>query len=149
MRKLGVTAAIAAVAAWLLDPQSGRRRRALLRDRTAGLLRRTATRSARAGRHVAADAHGLVQKATHLREEPKDFDDATLKSKVETELFRPADAPKGQLNVNVQYGVVQLRGAVDSPELVEELARRTRSVRGVREVENLLHVTGTPAPMHQ
>lgn len=149
MRKLGITAALAAAAAWFFDPASGRRRRALLRDRTAGLFRRSASRSARAGRGLSADAYGLVQKATHLRAEPKDYDDATLKDKVETELFRPADAPKGQVDVNVQHGIVQLRGAVDSPDLIDDLVKRTRSIQGVREVENLLHVKGTPAPMHQ
>ncbi len=149
MRKFGITAALAAAAAWLLDPTSGRRRRALLRDRTAGFFRRGVRRSARAGRHVAADTQGMVQRATHVREEPKVLDDATLKNKVETELFRAADSPKGQISVNAQHGVVQLRGEVDSPDLIDDLVRKTRSIQGVREVENLLHVPGSPAPMHQ
>ena len=149
MRKFGIAAALAAAAAWLLDPVSGRRRRAQLRDRLPALARRGVARGGRARRRVTADTYGLVRKATHLHERPKDLDDATLKNKVETELFRPADAPKGQVSVNVQHGVVQLRGAVDSPDLIDDLVKRTRSIRGVREVENLLHLPGTPAPMHQ
>ncbi len=78
-----------------------------------------------------------------------DYDDQTLKAKVETELFRAADAPKGQVAVNAQHGVVQLRGEVGSPELIDELVARARAVQGVREVENLLHLPGSPAPMHQ
>lgn len=148
MRKVGF-AAVGAAIAWLLDPQAGRRRRAMVRDRSAGLLRRGARRGELAARGVASEAYGLKQKATHLREEPKDFDDQTLKAKVESELFRDADAPKGQVSVNAQHGIVQLRGEVDSPELIDELVGRTRSVQGVREVENLLHLPGAEAPMHQ
>ena len=86
---------------------------------------------------------------THLQEEPKEFDDATLANKVRTEIFRAADAPKGDVSVNVQDGVVQLRGEVEQPELIKDLVEQTRKIQGVREVENLLHVPGTEAPMHQ
>jgi osmotically-inducible protein OsmY len=148
MRKLGIMAALAAAAAWLFDPASGRRRRALLRDRTVGFVRRSVRRSERFGRHLASDSRGFAQRATH-REEPKVLDDATLKDKVETEIFRHADSPKGRVNVNAQHGIVQLRGEVDSPDMIEELVEKTRKIQGVRDVENLLHVPGTPAPMHQ
>jgi osmotically-inducible protein OsmY len=149
MRKLGIAAAAGAAFMWLFDPEGGRRRRALFRDRSLSVVRRFFRRGARTGRAVTAEAYGVTQKAMHLREQPKDYDDATLKSKVETELFRDADAPKGQVDVNTQDGIVQLRGEVDSPELIETLVERARSVQGVREVENLLHLPGTPAPMHQ
>ena len=134
---------------WLFDPAAGRRRRALVRDRGLAFLRRGARSGVRAGRGVGADAYGVGKKAMHVREQPKSFDDVTLKNKVETELFRDADAPKGQVDVNAQDGVVQLRGEVGSPELIDELVERARRVQGVRDVENLLHVPGTPAPMHQ
>ena len=149
MRKVALLAAAAAGIAWLLDPEAGRRRRALLRDRVAAFFRRGVRSGERAAHGVASEAYGLKQKATHLREQPKDFDDGTLKAKVETELFRAADSPKGTVNVNAQHGVVQLRGQVESPQLIDELVARTRSVQGVREVENLLHLPGSPAPMHQ
>jgi osmotically-inducible protein OsmY len=68
---------------------------------------------------------------------------------VETVIFRDADSPKGSVNVNVQNGVVQLRGEIERPELIDELVEKTRKVQGVEAVENLLHVPGTPAPMHQ
>ncbi len=148
MRKLGIIAAAAAAGAWLYDPGSGRRRRAQLRDRTAGFFRRSARRGGRFGRHMASDTQGLAQRATH-REQPKVLDDATLKNKIETEIFRAADSPKGRVSVNAQHGIVQLRGEVDSPELIDDLAQKVRSIQGVREVENLLHLAGTPAPMHQ
>ena len=149
MQRVGLGAAIGAAMMWLLDPAAGRRRRAILGDRTLAFFRRGARRAERAGGAVAAEAYGVAQKAAHLREEPKDHNDETLKSKVESELFRDADAPKGQVDVNAQDGVVQLRGEVDSPELIDELVQRARSEQGVQDVENLLHVPGTEAPMHQ
>jgi hypothetical protein len=142
---LGIGAALGAVLAYFFDPQNGKRRRHVTRDRTLAIVRRGGRR---AGGYVAAEADGLMQKATHLREEPKDLDDVTLARKVETEIFRPADAPKGSVDVNVVDGVVQLRGEVESPDLVDELVAKARSVQGVRDVENLLHLPGTPAPMH-
>ena len=73
----------------------------------------------------------------------------TLARQVESELFREDSAPKGQISVNAANGVVQLRGEVEQPELIDELVQRARSVQGVRDVENLLHLPGQEAPMHQ
>jgi osmotically-inducible protein OsmY len=134
-------AVIGAALAYFFDPQQGARRRNMARDRFVAFFRRRGREAARAGRGVGAEAYGLKQKATHLREEPKTFDDQTLKAKVESEVFRP-DAPKGTVNVNVENGVVYLRGEVERPEIVSELESRVRSVQGVERVENLLH---TPA----
>jgi hypothetical protein len=71
--------------------------------------------------------------------------DVTLAHKVETILFRDRDVPKGQININAEEGVVFLRGEVDRPELVGELEARVRAVKGVRAVENLLHLPGRPS----
>jgi len=149
LRKLFFGGVLGTVGALLLDPQQGKRRRKELLDRAAGLFRRTTDRAERAGRGVGARVHGVSQQVKHRREEPKDFDDVTLARKVETEIFRDADVPKGQIVVNVQEGVVQLRGEVPSDDMVEALVEKTRRVEGVLEVENLLHLPGTPAPMHE
>ena len=76
-------------------------------------------------------------------------DDVTLAQQVESELVREETAAKGQISVNAANGVVQLRGEVEQPELIDELVQRARSVQGVLEVENLLHLPGQDAPMHQ
>ena len=141
--------ALGALLAYFFDPTSGAHRRHTLRDRTTGFFRSSARQAARTGRGVAAEAYGVSQKVQHLKEEPKDFDDATLADKIRSEVFRPADVPKGQINVNVQDGVVQLRGEVLRRDLIDDLVKRTRKVQGVRDVENLLHLPGTPAPMHE
>ena len=102
-----------------------------------------------AGQPVTSQAYGVAQKAQHLREQPKEYDDNTLVRKVETEIFRGAEVPKGQINVNAVEGVVELRGEVESQEMIDALVAKTRKVQGVRDVENLLHLAGTPAPMHE
>ena len=92
---------------------------------------------------AAAQTHGLTQKATHLKEEPKPQpDDVTLARKVETEIFREPDVPKGKINVNAENGKIVLRGEVDSAELIDDLVSKAHKVQGVEEVESLLHTPG-------
>jgi osmotically-inducible protein OsmY len=132
---------------YFFDPQQGRRRRAMAGDRVAGFFRRRVRQGERFGRAASSQAEGLVQKAKHLEEEPKPQpDDVTLTRKVETEIFRDADIPKGQINVNAENGKVFLRGEVGQPKLIRDLEQRARSVQGVKDVENLLHLPGTEAP---
>ena len=138
-----IAAALGALLAYFFDPQNGKRRRNVTRDRVVATTRRSASGATSA---VGSQAYALKQKATHLGEEPKEFDDVTLAHKVESEIFRPDDVPKGNINVNVENGVVYLRGEADRPELIDELVERARQVQGVRDVENLLHLPGTPAP---
>ena len=75
--------------ALFFDPQEGRRRRAMLVDRSAALFRRTGRRAERAGRGVGVRVSGMSQQVQHLKEEPKDFDDVTLARKVETDSATP------------------------------------------------------------
>ena len=145
-----VAGLLGAALAFLFDPQSGRRRRAHARDRVAGAIRRLGRRGGRFGRHVGSRGRGYAARVSHeTPEERLHPDDATLTQKVESELFRPADVPKGQINVNVQHGVVQLRGEVPQPEMIRDLVEKARQIAGVRDVENLLHLPGTAPPMHQ
>jgi osmotically-inducible protein OsmY len=147
MRRLLGLIGLGAALTYFLDPQQGRRRRALARDKVGAFYRRRVRQGERFGRTASAGAQGVVQKAKHLEEEPKPQpDDATLARKVETEIFRDADVPKGQINVNAENGKVYLRGEVGQTGLIKDLEERTRKVQGVQDVENLLHLPGTPAP---
>jgi gas vesicle protein len=149
MRRLTIGAWLGAALAFFFDPQSGARRRAMTRDRVAGISRRKLRQAERAAEQFRSDARGTILRFKHRPEQPKDFDDVTLARKVETEIFRSPDAPKASVSVNAQEGVVQLRGEVESDQLIEKLVDSARRVQGVRAVENLLHLPGTPAPMHQ
>ena len=145
-RLLGFGAAVAALT-YFFDPKDGARRRNTARDRALSFFRQGGRKAGHAGGAVASKAYGMKQKATHLKEESKPQpDDATLAHKVETEIFRDADIPKGKINVNAEGGTDFLRGEVDNPDLIQDLEKAARKVQGVREVENLLHAAGTPAP---
>jgi hyperosmotically inducible periplasmic protein len=147
--KFALGAVFGALGVWFLDPRSGARRRHVARDRALAFARQTARRAGRLRGAAAFRLYALVRKATHLREERKEYDDATLKAKVETELFRQEHEVKGSVDVNAQDGVIQLRGELPSETLIDVLVERTRKINGVREVENLLHTPKAPAPMHQ
>ena len=77
---------------------------------------------------------------------PKPLDDVTLSRKVESVIFRDRKVAKGKVDVNAVDGVIWLRGEAKTPELINELERRARSIPEVRRVENLLHLPKTPAP---
>ena len=63
---------------YLFDPDRGRARRAVTRDRIAGLLRRGGRHAERTFRAAASDAYGISHKVAHPVEAPRDFDDAAL-----------------------------------------------------------------------
>ena len=73
----------------------------------------------------------------------KDYDDVTLARKVESELFRPADVPKGSISVNVNDGVVELRGELSDQKQIDELGDNARKIDGVKDVRNLLSTAGS------
>jgi len=150
MRKLLGLIGLGAALSYFFDPAQGRGRRAVARDRIASSFRRTAKRGEQIGRSASTQAEGMAQKAKHLKEEPKGQpDDVTLARKVETEIFRDTEVPKGQINVNAENGKIVLRGEVGQPEMIRDLEDRARNVQGVSDVENLLHLPGTEAPMHE
>jgi osmotically-inducible protein OsmY len=143
-----VGAAAGAAAAYFLDPQGGARRRSVTRDKTLSTVKSNVSSvasqaTAQAGK-VAGKAEGAVRSAAPGR--TADYDDVTLARKVETEIFRAEDAPKGLVSVNAENGVVFLRGELDDPAWIERLGSEAEKVSGVKAVRNLLHRPGTPAP---
>jgi BON domain len=139
--------ALGALIEYFLDPKGGRRRRHAARDRAIARLRRTERRAARRARRTEAHAVGVVRRTLNARcgtREP--LDDVTLAHKVESELFRRACVPKGQIDINAEDGVVFLRGVVERPEDIRRVEALARGLTGVRSVENLLHLPGTRAP---
>ena len=138
--------AAGAVAAFFLDPVSGKRRRTVARDWIRARTRGVAERGRRAGGFVGARAYGAVQGVRHRRDAGVPESDQVLSHKVESELFQGADLPKGRISINAENGILVLRGQVDTPDLISRIESKVRTIQGVRDVENLLHLPGTPAP---
>ena len=65
-------------------------------------------------------------------------DDLIVRDRVQTEIFRPGDAEKGNVSVNVENGVVFLRGQVEDPDQGEYFEIAAAAVDGVVRVENLI-----------
>jgi hypothetical protein len=132
---------------YFLDPGGGRRRRHIARDRAVSRLRRTERRAATRARRAESHAVGVVRRTLNARRgrgEP--LDDVTLAHKVESELFRRVHVPKGQISINVEDGVVFLRGVVERQDDIARIEAAAEQLTGVRGVENLLHLPGTSAP---
>jgi osmotically-inducible protein OsmY len=142
-------AAAGAAGAYFLDPDSGRRRRNEARDQGAAKAREAAGEASSRASYAAGKAQGAV---ANVAPKPpgegklSNLDDAELAHKVETEIFRPADAPKGSVNVNAQDGVVYLRGEIADQGWIDRFVSDASKVDGVRRVENLLHRPGETAP---
>jgi osmotically-inducible protein OsmY len=128
MKKLLFGAALAGAAAWLAKNKDQAKAYA---DRYGGQLKGAASSATPgAGREPAEER----------------LNDPALARKVESEVFRGDELPKGAVSVNAEYGVIYLRGEVESADIRDRIAERTRAVDGVRAVENLLHLPGESAP---
>jgi BON domain-containing protein len=132
---------------YLCDPERGRRRRHMLRDRTQARVRRIGRGISGLWRGAAAETYGVGHRVVHLVPRATEVpDDETLRQRVESQLFRDRHIPKGELNVGCEHGMVILRGALDNPVEYTNIEERIRRIPGVRGVQNLLHPHGTPAP---
>jgi osmotically-inducible protein OsmY len=114
----------------------------------AGSMQSTATNKVSAAQtrahHATNQMKGVVHAVTpHKHEE---MDDATLADRVRSEIFRPHDAPKGSVSVDVQAGVAYLRGEVPDHAWIDRFGTTARKVEGITGVKNLLHTPGTPTP---
>lgn len=129
-------AAAGAAVAYLFDPDRGRRRRAIARDKMSATFRKLARRTGQRARY----AEGRIEGAVHAFRPDgmrRDADDITLKHKIESEVLR--DYEPGAVDVNVDDGVAFLRGQLRRPDDVRTLERDVSRVPGIRAVENLVH----------
>ncbi len=140
--------ALGALLAYFLDASAGRRRRHTARDRAMSRMRRSERRTALRARRAESRAIGIARRTFNAirRDQHESLDDVTLAHKVESELYRRAHVPKGRISINAEEGFVFLRGVMDRQEDIERIGVATRQIAGVREVENLIHLPGTPAP---
>jgi hypothetical protein len=136
-----------AIATYFFDPERGKRRRHMLRDRLMARLRRMGRAMTGLWREAAAETYGASHRIVHLVPRPTEVaDDETLRQRVESQLFRDRHIPKGDLTISCEHGMVILRGEVESAADIDHIEQRVRRMPGVRGVQNLLHPHGTPAP---
>jgi len=132
-----------AIAYWL-DPERGHSRRAELSQRLGGVSREASRTAQRTIERAGDRATGIKSRVTGGPDNPHP-DDLTLLDRVESQVFSDPTIPKGDINVMVVEGKAVLRGQVSEPQ-IGAIEAAVRKVVGVKDVENLLHTPGTPAP---
>lgn len=140
-----IGAAGGATAAYFFDPDRGRSRRAVASDQLAAAARDAVAQAERELDYRTGQIEGAVAEAVDTGDDAP-VDDRTLKHRVETRVLGREDVPKGDIVVHAERGIVQLRGEVGDPVMIEEIVAATREVEGVHGVENLLHLPGQPEP---
>lgn len=122
---------------FLLDPDRGRRRRALLRDKCAWSARKTGEAFEVTKRDLVNRAQGIASSIqSKFSSEPAD--DSVITDRVRSKLGRVVSHP-GAIEVSTQNGRVNLSGPILAEEVPYVLGCVNR-VSGVKEVMNNLEV---------
>jgi uncharacterized membrane protein len=122
---------------YFLDPGRGRRRRALVRDKSVGLWNATANVLGKTRRDLGNRTEGISAWGKHLFTHPGGAPAQVLEARVRSKLGRVARHP-GSIEVTaLPGGAVTLSGPVLQDE-VEHILDGVASVEGVRSIENRL-----------
>jgi hypothetical protein len=116
----------------LLDPSRGRRRRALIRDKTSSLLHQSQDAMGKVARDAKNRARGIAAEAWHMMHKEETPDNSVLEARVRAKLGRTVSHP-GAISVTADNGSVTLSGPILSDEM-DALTSAICRVTGVREV---------------
>jgi gas vesicle protein len=136
---------IASVTAYFFDPQAGKRRRHVLRDRSLRAVRRLRRLAVGKTKYAAGHVKGAAAEARKTVVKPDvPTDDATVRQRILSDALREAlesdPEVRDRIEVEVEDGVATLRGPVPSESLADELVSRVREVPGVKAVSPELTV---------
>lgn len=134
-----VAAAVGAAVMYLFDPQSGRRRRAMLRDKAEASRHDMQDLAEKQAKRITDRMQGIaakVRSATGLAKSTADDD--TIAERVRAEMGHLVGHP-GAIDVAVVGGRVWLSGHILSAEY-EALLAAVRGIAGVRDIDDRLTV---------
>lgn len=134
-------AAFGAGMMYALDPDAGRRRRALTRDQWARARTKTRETASATARDLLNRSYGIMAVARSRLFETE-VDDEVLEQRVRSKFGYVVRNPSA-IQARVDSGRVILTGAVRADEL-NQLIAEVSAVRGVRAVENRLDVHDDP-----
>jgi len=140
-RDILVGAGVGAALAFMLDPQGGGRRRALVRDKAVRMSRKTRDGIDATARDVANRTRGIAA-ATRGRFSRDLADDDRVLERVRAKLGRASSHPRA-IDVKVDDGDVTLYGPILSDE-VDGVLSMVASARGVKSVINELEPHDLP-----
>lgn len=122
---------------YLLDPDGGRRRRALARDKAVHGLKVSGKALGKTSLDISNRTRGLVAEAGSLLRKGS-ADDRKLEGRVRSKLGRHLSNPSA-LQVQCQDGLVTLSGPVLASEL-DKLLAKVQKIKGVQDVESRLEI---------
>lgn len=133
---------VGAALMYFFDPDRGRRRRALVRDKVESAGNKAQDYAEKMGRDLSNRAYGMfAETKSILRGEG--VTDSVLADRVRAKLGRYA-GNMGAIDVQANDGTITLSGPISATEL-PTILRATKFVRGVKAVDNQLSVR-TEAP---
>jgi hypothetical protein len=131
-----IGAGLGATVMCLLDPNLGRRRRALLQDKSRHLANVARDGVGKATRDAGNRLSGARHRAAALLHPREEVSDEVLADRVRSTLGRVVSQPRA-IDVEVHDGVARLSGTIARDE-ARRLVRRAGRIRGVQGVENAL-----------
>jgi len=139
----GVGAGLGAGLMYLLDPQGGRGRRAMARDKSVSALKNGGKAAAKTSRHLGNKTKGLVSQAGSKLRQSDLVDDlanhgGALLKRVQKKVRHAVSHPSA-IEAAVEEGKVILRGLVLASEVAALLAA-IGSIQGIGEIENQLEI---------
>src|SRR5438105_3381310 len=126
---------------YLFDPNSGRRRRAILSDKVTRLAHDAGDALSVAARDLNNRAHGIAARASTILTDQQ-ADDVVMCERVRAKMGRYVSHPHA-IRVTCENGQVTLGGPILVSE-VDRLLAATLKVPGVKDVVNWLEVHETP-----
>jgi gas vesicle protein len=130
-------ASAGAAAMYFFDPDRGKKRRTLLRDKTKHTIRVANDKVDRTGRDIRNHVVGTFCKVQSLFREGE-LTDAVLQERVRSKMGRVISHPKA-VKVAATDGIVSLSGPVMASE-EHPLLNAINKIHGVKGIENLLEV---------
>jgi hypothetical protein len=131
------SAALGAAAMYVLDPQSGKGRRAVLKDKATSLARKEGEMMAKAGRDLKNRAMSIRPRlAAAMRRESAD--DRKVAQRICSKAGRALTYP-GAVEVSAKEGRITLRGDILKSE-VPVLLSAAESCKGVSQIDNQLRI---------
>lgn len=126
---------------YVLDPERGKRRRALARDKAVHAARKTSDVLDARSRDLRNRAKGVAAEVKTMTSR-EEVSEAVLEERTRAAIGRAVSNP-GAIEVSAIGPIVTLSGAVLASEL-DDLLSAVRDVRGVDDVENRLQVYESP-----
>ncbi len=140
--RIAAALTVGAAAMYWLDPDKGRRRRALARDRAVSAASRAGAMARVAGRRGYNRTRGLAAQGLARLRPTEPASDGQLHDRIRSRMGRVVGHP-GAIHVQVTNADARLDGDILSGEL-ENLLSAVAGTPGVREVDNRLRVHEAP-----